>query len=295
MLSISPSKKDKFNKDSVDQAYKGHKNYDIVQLWMIQHNFWFPVPLTFQDTLIITPERFHVIHEDPRPNTLLYLLLSQYNPWLDCEMTREKRALLKPRVGEMCYAVYCEGSSSSTSHLTTQHSSNFFRNETVIDIVNLYLWPLLNSRADEVIACRTFSDWKRLFTHTITLAFPDYEYWVSIASGRVSVLSTFIPISHQRRTAQIMKYISPARVLYLLTTSAGLWPYGQKTTSNSSRHGGLCSVKPKIKGYNDKTEIEWLVGADFLRKMKRVHMYFALLMPQPIIPNTNICDDTHDE
>jgi hypothetical protein len=58
---------------------------------------------------------------------------------------------------------------------------------------------------------------------------------------------------------------------------------------------GLCSIKQKIKEYDDTTEIEWLVRPDFLRKMKRVHMYFAPLMPQPIIPNTNICDDTHDE
>ncbi len=279
------------------QIYKTHDEDRIVTEWTARNNFRFPPPLMSDDAAAAagSSDRFRVIHEEPRKNTLLYLLLSQYNPWLDCEMTREKRAYLKPRVGEMCYAVYCEGSSSSSSsHLTTQ-PSKFFRNETVMDIVNLYLWPLLISRADEVIASRTFSDWKRLFTRTITLAFPDYEYWVSIASGSASMSSTFISISDQRRTAQIMKYISPARVLYLLTTSAGLWPYGQKTTSHSSRHGGLCSIKPKIKGYNDKTEIDWLVGADFLRKMKRVHMYFAPLMPQPIIPNTNICDDVNDE
>jgi hypothetical protein len=159
---------------------------------------------------------------------------------------------------------------------------NFFRNETIMDIVNLYIWPLLHSRADEVVACRTFADWRRLFTQTISLAFPDYEYWVSIAGtgATASVLSTFVPITDQRRTAQIMEYMTPARILYLLTTRAGFWPYGSSLSPLSPRSSrnagrGLCTIKSKVKEYNDKTEIDWLVGADFLRKMKRVHIYFT--------------------
>jgi hypothetical protein len=201
-------------------------------------------------------------------------MLSQYNPWLDCEMTREKRAFLKPRAGEMCYPVYCA-------------SNDFFHNETVIDIVNLYLWPLLYSRAIDVIACKTFGDWRRLFAHTISLAFPEYEYWMSV-SGMKATTGIFVSVADQRRTSQLMKYMTPARVLFLLTIRANLWPYGPSSVSSvvmtalssasssrTLRQYGLCSIKPKMKEYTDKTEIEWLVGADFLRKMKRVHMYFT--------------------
>jgi len=245
---------------------------DPLLLWFSQYNFAFPPPLSVHDTNDMNDNTgIRVIHDVPRPNTSLYHLLSQYNPWLDCEMTREKRVYLKPRVRELCYPVYIGGGSAD--------SSIFFRNETIIDIVNLYLWPLLHSRADEVVACRTYADWRRLFKRTICLAFPDYEYWVSVAAaaGMASVSSTFIPISDQQRTARLLKYMTPARILYLLTTRANFWPYGasSSSSSSSSRIGGLCAIKSKIKEYNDKTEIDWLVGADFLRKMKRVHMYFT--------------------
>jgi hypothetical protein len=150
-------------------------------------------------------------------------------------------------------------------------STEFFRNETVMDIVNLYLWPLLYSRADDVVACKTFADWQRLFSRTISLAFPEYDYWCS--------LPAFISISDQRRTARILQYLTPGRVLYLLTTNSNLWPYGGGGSKGAPRSrnadGGICVIKPKIKDYNDKTEIEWLVNAEFLRKMKRVHIYFT--------------------
>jgi hypothetical protein len=220
--------------------------------------------------------RLRCLHEEPKQNTQFYQLLSQYNPWLDCEMTREKRQYLRPRVGEYCYAVYplggtC-GDNSSGSSLTS-NTIEFFRNETIMDIVNLYLWPLLYSRSDEVIACKTFSDWKKLFSQTISLAFPGYSYWCSVIGAvdaatslsALPALSAFISVSDQRRTAQILQYLTPARVLYLLTTSSNLWPY----------KGGLCVIKPKIKNYTDKTEIDWTVSAEYLRKMKRIHVYFT--------------------
>jgi hypothetical protein len=50
------------------------------------------------------------------------------------------------------------------------------------------------------------------------------------------------------------------------------------SSSRSSRNSGLCSIKPKIKEYSEKTAIEWLVSADFHRKMKRVHIYFTPLI-----------------
>ena len=284
MLRNSPSLKDFFTNTTVqdtaaaiERDSRNREYYDPVCEWTSRNNFRFPPSLVIQeqpsdnnDRDGVIYDRLHVIHEVPRMNTSLYCLLSQYNPWLDCEMTREKRAFLKPRPGEMCCAVYCGGGSSS------QPLPKFFRNETVTDIMNLYLWPLLHSRADDVIGCRTFADWQRLFARTISLAFPDYDYWISVAAAGSAC---FVPVSDQRRTARILKYLTPARVLYLLTTRASLWPYGQTTSSSrSSRHCGLCSIKPKIKEYSDKTAIEWLVSTDFLRKMKRVHIYFTPLI-----------------
>jgi hypothetical protein len=253
MFRISPS-----FKDHVASAAATATATDPVTIWTSQYNFRFPPALSVNHMNDNT--RHRIIHDVPRPNTSLYRLLSQYNPWLDCEMTREKRVYLKPRAGELCFPVYIGDSSTA-----------FFRNETVMDIVNLYVWPLLHSRADEVVACKTFLEWRRLFEQTISLAFPDYEYWVSVAN---SVLNTFVGVSDQRRTARILEYITPARVLYLLTTRANFWPYGA-SDHRPTQQCGICSVKPKIKEYADNTKIEWLVTADFLRKMKRVHIYFT--------------------
>ena len=283
------------------QIYKTEEDR-LVALWTAQHNFRFPPPLMSDDTdvaaEVFLSERFRVIHEDPRPNTLLYLLLSQYNPWLDCEMTREKRVYLKPHLGEVSCAVLASASASSSSSATPAPAA--FRNETTIDIANLYLWPLLHSRADEVIACRTFADWRRLFARTITLAFPDYNEWVAMTTAKPSA---FVSVSERKMIMSFLKTLNPARTLYLLTTRAGFWPYGPSSSSSSSHAAadgigtrahwwslslslsssvstpytttGLCSIKPKIKEYDDATEIEWLVRADFLKKMKRVHLYFV--------------------
>jgi hypothetical protein len=260
MFRISPSRK-----DITDAAPAAATDLaDPVTIWTSKYNFRFPQALSVHDANYMNDNTQHrVIHDVPRPNTSLYHLISQYNPWLDCEMTREKRVYLKPRSGELYFPVYIGDSSTA-----------FFRNETVMDIANLYVWPLLHSRADEVVACKTFLEWRRLFTRTISLAFPDYEYWVSVASSTNSVLNTFISVSDQRRTARILKYMTPARVLYLLTTRANFWPYGAPE-HRSTQQFGICSVKPKIKEYADNTKIEWLVTVDFLRKMKRVHIYFT--------------------
>lgn len=259
------------------------KTNDPVAVWTSQYNFWFPPALSIHDDVdniyIQENVRCRLIHDVPRPYTSLYLMLSQYNPWLDCEMTREKRAFLKPRAGEMCYPVYC--SSNGFGGNSSDGVNDFFHNETVVDIVNLYLWPLLYSRADDVVACKTFGDWRRLFAHTISLAFPEYEYWMSIAEMKTKT-GVFAPVADQRRTARLMKYLTPARVLFLLTIRANFWPYGLSSSSSSLssssrtwRQYGLCSIKQKIKEYTDKTEIDWLVNADFLRKMKRIHIYFT--------------------
>ena len=263
MFRISPSRKD--ITDAAPAAATDRA--DPVTIWTSKYNFRFPPALSVHDANYMNDNtRQRLIHDVPLPNTSLYHLISQYNPWLDCEMTREKRVYLKPRSGESSFPVYIGDSSTA-----------FFRNETVMDIANLYVWPLLHSRADEVVACKTFLEWRRLFTRTISLAFPDYEYWVSVASSTNSVLNTFISVSDQRRTARILKYMTPARVLYLLTTRANFWPYGAPE-HRSTQQFGICSVKPKIKEYADKTKIEWLVTADFMRKMKRVHIYFTTVI-----------------
>jgi hypothetical protein len=265
---------------------------DPVTQWTTDRNFAFPPALTMDHVVKTTDShpRFKQIREVPTVGSSLYHLLSQYNPWLDCEMTREKRVYLKPRIGDFSCAV-----NTSTSYSVVDPRSvvpNFFRNDTIIDIVNLYLWPLLYSRADEVVSCATFSDWRRLFSKTINLAFPDYDYWVSVAAvGSVSptTMSTFVPISDQQRTARILKYMTPARVLYLLTTRANFWPYGpssppqQQPRSRVAGIFGLCSIKPRIKEYSEKTEIQWLVSSEFLRKMKRVHMYFTSSQSEPCV------------
>ena len=274
MFRTSPSKKDAVPAVPIDPVTK----------WTMDRNFAFPPALTTGDFHYHHHPRFKEIRELPKAGYTLYHLISQYNPWLDCEMTREKRAFLAPRVGEFCCPVYVGGGSGNGA-------DHFFRNETVIDIVNLYLWPLLHSRADEVVACRTFAEWRHLFAQTISLAFPDYEYWGSVAAstGSGAYASTFIPVSDQRRTAQILKYMTPARVLYLLTTRAGFWPYGV-----SAQQYGICSVKPKIKEYTDKTKIDWLVGADFLRKMKRVHVYFTTSVTQASYHHISFGDTDDD-
>jgi len=287
MFRISPS-----NKDAIQIPAVPAVPIDPVTQWTNDHNFAFPPVLTFNDEFHHHP-RFKEIREVPKVGYPLYHLISQYNPWLDCEMTREKRAFLAPRVGEFCCPMNLE---TTYSAYHGRSVPNFFRNETVLDILNLYLWPLLHSRADEVVACRTFADWRHLFEQTISLAFPDYEYWVSVAcvSGGVTraVSSTFIPVSDQRRTARILKYMTPARVLYFLTTRANLWPYGA-----TAQQYGVCSIKPKIKEYNDKTTIDWLVGVDFLRKMKRVHIYFTPIITSSSNPSSTLISfcDTDNE
>ena len=289
MFHISPSKKETSSKTPPPPPppVVVIESNPVIK-WTTERNFIFPPALTIEDRCVEYP-RFKQIREAPKIGYSTYNLISQYNPWLDCEMTREKRVYLTPRVGEFSCAV----NSSNSGVIDSRNVPNFFRNETVVDITNLYLWPLLHSRAEEVVACRTFADWRRLFSKTISLAFPDYDYWVSVSNAGISAqalsassaLDVFIPVSEQRRTARILKYITPARVLYLLTTRANFWPYSASTRSSystsyspSSRISyGLCAIKPKIKEYNDKTEIEWLVNADFLRKMKRVHVYFTSL------------------
>jgi len=267
MFNISPSKKETTTPITVP-------THPVIK-WTTERNFIFPPALKIEDRGL-EYSRFKYIHTEPNIGSSFYTLISQYNPWLDCEMTREKRAFLTPRVGEFSCAV------NYSSLGDSRNVPNFFRNESVVDIVNLYLWPLLYSRANDVVACRTFSDWKRLFSKTISLAFPDYDYWVSVsqALSATSALTAFIPLSDQQRTARILKYITPARILYLLTIRANFWPYSASSRSlsysSSSRISyGLCAIKPKIKEYNDKTKIEWLVNADFLCKMKRVHVYFT--------------------
>jgi hypothetical protein len=226
-----------------------------------------------------------------------HILLSQYNPWLDCDdgisdetvSSKQKRLYFKPKMGDVCFPV----------------QSNILGGETSIDFANLYLWPLLHSRADDVIACRTFGHWKRLFYSTIHLAFPSYHEWNDHSDAK------YVALWDKHRFSILVKHVNPARALFLISTKSNFWPYGRRgefsgssiwtvwptsipksksslsslssATSLFSISGtgsgrtnrsstGLCSVK-KLKEHGDDAKIEWMVSSDFLRNMKRVHIY----------------------
>ena len=53
------------------------------------------------------------------------------------------------------------------------------------------------------------------------------------------------------------------------------------------------AIAKLVKEYNDKTKIDWLVGADFLRKMKRVHMYF--ISPTSQTTTTAVSSNIYDD
>ena len=63
---------------------------DPIGAWTSQYNFHFPPPLSVlnedDNQYIRENVRCRLIHDVPRPYTSLYFMLSQYNPWLDCEM-----------------------------------------------------------------------------------------------------------------------------------------------------------------------------------------------------------------
>jgi hypothetical protein len=109
MLRTSPSQKDKNAAAAIatDQENSTREYYDPVREWTTQTNFRFPPPLITDGS--INSERFRVIHEVPAKNTSLYYLLSQSNPWLDCEMTREKRNVLRSirRWRKQCLVTTC--------------------------------------------------------------------------------------------------------------------------------------------------------------------------------------------
>lgn len=230
----------------------------------------------FRPTLITDIFAGHIDH----------IILSQYNPWLDCDdetvSSKQKRLYFKPKTGDVCFPV----------------QSNILGGETSIDLANLYLWPLLHSRSDDVIACRTFGDWKRLFYSTIHLAFPSYHEWTEHSNAK------YVPLWDKHRFSILVKHVNPARALFLISMKSNFWPYGRRgeftgsskwtvwptsipksksslssSTSLFARSGrtnrsstGLCSVK-KLKEHGDDAKIEWMVSSEFLRKMKRVHIY----------------------
>ena len=100
------------------------------------------------------------------------LLLSACNHWLICSKMEQKRPHLAPEKDDICFPVPYNTPGGDSS----------------IDLANLYLWPLLHSRADEVVACRTFGDWSRLFNATIHLAFPSYHEWIRSKNSKSLIL-----------------------------------------------------------------------------------------------------------
>jgi len=259
------------------------------------------------------------------------MILTSYNTWLICHKMEPRRLHLEPEKGDVCFPAPYNTPGDVSS----------------LDLANLYLWPLLHSRSSDVIACKTFGDWKRLFNDTIHLAFPSYH---SIKDYKSSYFESW----EKTKCKMFEDSINPERALYLISVKSNFWPYGsesiipkwegspydltfknkdyklrlaelcemkQKYPKNAIfsvyesntiidhndrnrgmiiiKHGGrnargLCSIK-KIKELGDEAKIQWLVNADFLRKMKRVHIY---LESNPF-PNprevTNDDSDTENE
>lgn len=240
------------------------------------------------------------------------ILLSQCNPWLDeldvgavtftstptlgietrTPVTQnQKRRYLQAQKGDVCFPV---------PHTTVGGESS-------IDIANLYLWPLLHSRANDVIACRTFGQWKRLFESTIHLAFPSYHNVRSVLKRASSSRTWYMPLWEKTIYTSFVNHVNPELALYLISVKSNFWPYGRTGSTGSSISSGisggskwiwsagsstpktkhvyalsgaskdrtavgLCELK-KRKENEEDTEIEWLISSDFLRRMKRVHIY----------------------
>lgn len=256
----------------------------------------------------------------------------------------QKRPHLTPEKDDICFPVPYNTPGGDSS----------------IDLANLYLWPLLHSRADEVVACQTFGDWSRLFNATIHLAFPSYHEWIRSNNTK----SICVPSCEKMIYRLLEENINPSRALYLISVKSNFWPYGSESvipkwsqspleldfkskdlrereieldemkrkypknsvysvhTKNTAAAGtvgmagsistveggrnatGLCSVK-KLKERGDSAEIQWFVTADFLRKMKRVHLYLETypwpevreVMPHYHHTQYSFCDsdDEYDE
>ena len=292
-----------------------------IRVWGKKNKFQYPQIQTVQDTEnmdrgfrnAFSSDRGGGGGGDGDSNTYRErLMLSARNHWLICSKMEQKRPHLEPKRGDICFPV----------------PYNTPGGESSIDLANLYLWPLLHSRAAEVVACQTFGDWTRLFNATIHLAFPSYHEWIRSKNSK----SIILPSCEKSIYRLLEENINPSRALYLISVKSNFWPYGSesfipkwfksphelefksrdirereveleemkrkypknavysvhtKTTpagendegaeGTESVEGGrnatgLCAVK-KLKERGDAAEIQWFVSADFLRKMKRVHLY----------------------
>ena len=251
-------------------------------------------------------------------------LLTANNIWLICSKMETKRPHLEPERGDVCFPAPYNTPGDVSS----------------IDLANLYLWPLLHSRAADVVACRTFGDWKRLFNETIHLAFPSYHAMIEYKKCKTVYLDSW-----EKSKCKILEdNINPERALYLISVKSNFWPYGRESTipkwdrspfslsfesknyqerkaelcemkkqypknavftMYETSHGadgvttikggrnasGLCAVK-KMKEHGDSAEIQWFVNAEFLRNMKRVHIYLES-SPWPDI--SEVIRDDEDE
>lgn len=135
--------------------------------------------------------------------------LSAYNPWFICCKMEQKRPHLESKKNDICFTV----------------PYNTPGDDSSIDLANLYLWPLLHSRSEEVVACRTFGDWKRLFYATIHLAFPSYHEWVLLNNTK----SIFISGSEKAKFRMFEENVNPSRALYLISVKSNFWPYGHES------------------------------------------------------------------
>lgn len=314
-------------------TYSDELLIERIRAWGKKNKFQYPQIQTVQG--IEKMDRgFRSAFSSDRGNTYRErLMLSACNHWLICSKMEQKRPHLAPQKGDICFPVPYNTPGGDSS----------------IDLANLYLWPLLHSRADEVVACRTFGDWSRLFNATIHLAFPSYHEWIRSKNSK----SIILPSCEKSIYRLLEENINPSRALYLISVKSNFWPYGResfipkwsqsphelefkskdvrereveleemkrkypknavysvytKTPGSGTGTGtgtggdlavaeggrnatGLCAVK-KLKERGDAAEIQWFVSADFLRKMKRVHLYLET-SPWPGVREVcrSVCND----
>lgn len=161
----------------------------------------------FSKVVISNDNQCDIIYDsNPIRCTLKSYLLMEHNPMFVSSKMEPLRPHLEPQKNDVCFPVPYDTPGDTSS----------------IDLANLYLWSLLHSRADKVVACKTFGDWKRLFYDTIHLAFPSYHEWITLHKSKTIFLSSW----EKARFRMFEENINPTRALYLISTKSNFWPYG---------------------------------------------------------------------
>ena len=217
-----------YSSDKCDIEYSNQLLIDRIRVWGKKNRFLHPPTLkieggkelskTVKDLQILNYKHrgFSTVVAsigsdvfDESHNIARHRITASYNPWFICSKMEPKRPHLEPQDNDVCFPV----------------PYNTPGDDSSIDLANLYLWPLLHSRSDDVVACRTFGDWKRLFYATIHLAFPSYHEWMILHNTP----NLFITSSERAKLRMFDENINPSRALYLLSIKSNFWPYGHES------------------------------------------------------------------